>query len=352
MIRLLLTGCSTAGILVSSKVAGEAVQTVAREHSFHPVKDYLNGLEWDGQPRIHRWLTTYLGAEPTPFAGAVGSRWLISAVARIFRPGCQADYTLLLEGAQGIKKSTSLRVLASDAWFADHISDLGSKDSRIELHGKWILEMSEMDRVRRGELERVKAFLTARSDHFRVPYGRRAEDVPRTCVFAGSVNDETPFTDETGNRRFWPVRCGAINIEVLTGDRDQLWAEAYQRYRGGAPWWLDSDELSELAKAEQEERYDLDIWHDAVLAWANDPKQRYDTDGGTQLPVEPFVSIPGCVTLDDVLIHALGKDLERCTQTDKNRVARCLIHEGWRRKQDRSRTATRGKWFYVRAVPS
>ena len=166
-----------ARILVSSKVASEAVQTVARENSFHPVKDYLNSLEWDRTPRLDQWLSSYLGAEDTPLIRAIGARWLISAVARIFRPGCQVDHTLLLEGPQGTRKSTALRTLAGDEWFADHISELGSKDSRIELHGKWILEMSEMDRVRRGELERVKAFLTARSDHFRVPYGRRADDV-------------------------------------------------------------------------------------------------------------------------------------------------------------------------------
>jgi putative DNA primase/helicase len=337
-------------ILVTSRVAAEAVQTVARENAFHPVKDYLNGLEWDRKPRLDHWLTTYLGAEASPFTSAVGSRWLISAVARIFQPGCQVDHTMLLEGPQGIRKSTALRVLASDEWFADHISELGSKDSRIELHGKWILEMSEMDRVRRGELERVKAFLTARTDHFRVPYGRRAEDVPRTCVFAASVNDETPLTDETGNRRFWPVRCGSINIPALTRDRDQLWAEAYKRYRDGVVWWLDSDELNKLAKAEQEERYDLDIWHETIMDWANDPKQRFEKDGASQLPIEPFISVAGCVTVTDVLVHAIGRELERCTQTDKNRVARCLTHEGWKRKQDRSRTASRGNWFYIRGA--
>jgi predicted P-loop ATPase len=229
-----------AGILVSSKVAGEAVQTVARENSFHPVKDYLTGLEWDGTGRLDQWLVSYLGAEDTPFVRASGARWLISAVARIFRPGCQVDHTLLLEGPQGIRKSTALRVVAGDDWFTDHISHLGSKDSRIELHGKWILEIGELDRIRRGELESVKAFLTARTDHFRVPYGRRAEDVPRSCVFAASTNDQTPLTDESGNRRFWPVECGHINISALIRDRNQLWGEAYKRYQDGAPWWLDT----------------------------------------------------------------------------------------------------------------
>jgi putative DNA primase/helicase len=336
------------GILVNSKTTAEAVQVVARENPFHPVRDYLRALKWDTVPRLDAWLVKYFGAPDTIFVRAVGSRWLISAVARIFRPGCQVDHTLLLEGPQGIYKSSGLRTQAGDEWFADHLSDLGSKDSRIELHGKWIIELAELDRVRRNDLERVKAFLTARTDHFRVPYGRRAEDVPRSCVFAATVNDQTPLNDETGNRRFWPVRCGKIDIEALARDRDQLWAEAYQRYFAGEVWYLNSPELNAAAAAEQEERYEQDIWEDTVLEWAENPKQSYDKDGIDQLPVEPFDSISGRVTVADILLHAIHKPIDRQTQQDKTRAARCLVHAGWKRKQDRSRGPMRGKWFYVR----
>jgi putative DNA primase/helicase len=144
------------GILVNSKVAGEAAQTVARDNGFHPVREYLQSVVWDRKPRVDTWLTTYLGVPNTPYSRAVGRRWLVSGVARILRPGCQADHTLLTEGAQGIRKSSALRALASDEWFTDHISDLGSKDSRIELHGKWIIELAELDKLRHGELERGK----------------------------------------------------------------------------------------------------------------------------------------------------------------------------------------------------
>jgi putative DNA primase/helicase len=335
------------GILVNSKVAGEAIQTVAMEGSFHPVQDYLNNLRWDGLKRLDHWLSTYLGATDGPFVRAAGSRWLISAVARILRPGCQADYTLLLEGPQGVRKSSGLRILAGDDWFADHISDLGSKDSRIELHGKWILEMAELDKVRRGNLERVKAFLTARTDHFRLPYGRRAQDVPRSCVFAATVNDTTPLTDETGNRRFWPVTCGEILIDALTRDRDQLWGEAYQEYKNGAIWWLDSVELNTAAAAEQAERYEAGVWDEVILTWLDDPTQREEHDGHNNLPVLPFDSTRQCVTITDVLIHAVGKSIDRCTQADRNQVVRCLVHAGWQRKQERS-GPMRGKWFYIR----
>ena len=282
----------------------------------------------------------------------MGQRWLISGAARIFQPGCQCDYTLLLEGPQGIKKSSALHALAGDPWFTDHIHDLGSKDSRMDLHGKWIIELSELVSMRRAEVERVKAFLTARTDHFRVPYGRRSEDVPRSCVFAASTNDETPFVDSTGNRRFWPVHCGHIDVEGIRRDRDQLWAQAYALYKAGEVWWLETKELNDLARSEQEQRYEPGVWDSAILDWADDPHQREELAGGTSkvtIPVTPWDgSEPGKVTISDILVHAIGKPLDRCTQADRNQVARCLTHDGWKMKQNWSRGPTRGKRFYMK----
>ena len=334
-------------VLVSTPAAAEAVQTVAKENRFHPVRDYLNSLEWDQTPRLDSWLSGYLGVEPSPFVAAVGTRWMISAVARIFRPGCQADYTLLLEGKQGIQKSTALQILAGDDWFTDHISDLGSKDSRIELHGKWIIEFSELATVRRGELEKVKAFLTARIDHFRMPYGRRSEAVPRSCVFAASVNDQTPFTDPTGNRRWWPVRCGLIAIGALRRDRDQLWAEAYARFKDGHVWWLETAELNLLATSAQDERYDPGVWDDVILDWIENPTQGFDREQDTAIPLEPYNSDETRVTVSDVLLHCIGKPLDQIKQPDQNQVVRCLTHAGWKRKQA-GKGPERGKWFYLR----
>jgi predicted P-loop ATPase len=337
------------GILVNSAVAAEAVQTVAKENPFHPVRNYLTSLTWDQQPRVDQWLVDYLGAENTPYIRAIGKRWLVSAVGRIFQPGCQVDYTLMLEGPQGTGKSTALRVLAGDKWFTDHLSDLGSKDSRLELHGRWIIELAELDRVRRGELEKVKAFLTTRIDLFRQPYGRRTEAVPRSCVFAGSTNDDTPFTDETGNRRFWPVRCGNINIDNLTNDRDQLWAEAYKRFQDDHHWWLDTPELREDATREQDERYAVGVWDDEILRWVDDPKQRSAADGEHRelVPIEPFDSTRDRVSVIEILLHAIGKPLDRCRQSDQNQVVKCLKKAKWTRGQERA-GPLRGKRFYYR----
>jgi predicted P-loop ATPase len=337
-------------VLINTPVTAEAVQTVARENRFHPVRDYLQDLKWDRTPRLETWLTDYLGAADSPFLRAVGPRWLVSAVARIFQPGCQCDHTLLLEGPQGIRKSTALQTLAGDEWFTDHISDLGGKDSRIELHGKWIIEFSELAAVRRGELERVKAFLTARIDNFRAPYARCCEAVPRSCVFAASVNDVTPFTDPTGSRRFWPVRCGRINIEALKADRNELWAEAAARYESGEVWWLDTDELNEAATLEQDQRYAPGPWDEEILEWLKNPIARMvdgTQDGDVITP--PFHSSASRVTVADILIHVVHKPIDRWDQKDANQVVRCLTHAGWERKQMRTgpRTDDRRSWFYV-----
>ena len=335
-------------ILVTQQVASAAVQAVAEENKFHPVREYLNALKWDGVKRLHVWLPIYLGVNQTPFVEAVGIRWLISAVARIFRPGCQADHTLLLEGPQGIKKSTALRTLAGPEWFTDHVSNLDSKDSRLELHGVWIVELAELAGIKRSRTEKVKSFLTATSDHFRPPYGRRTIHVPRSNVFAGSVNDATPFTDETGNRRFWPVRCGAIDIDALASARDQLWAEALNRYRAGENWWLDSDDLNHLAREEQEARYESGVWDETILTWLEDPTQRDEWDhvAKHELPITPFNSTRDAVTITDVLVHAVGKKLEACNQGDRNQVARCLTHAGW--AEARKRVTKKSLQFYTR----
>lgn len=221
------------GVAVTPKQAHDACQMVARERSYHPIREYLASLVWDQKPRINDWLRDYLGAEDTALNAAIGRKWLIQACARICEPGCQADATLLLTGDQGLKKSSALRVLAGAEYFTDALTDLGSKDSRQELRGKWIVEMSEFFN-RRSELER-KAFLTARADYYRAAYERRPQQIPRSNVFAASCNNAEPLTDETGGRRYWPVAVGQIDIEKLKQDRDQLWGKLLRSTNRGSP---------------------------------------------------------------------------------------------------------------------
>ena len=230
-----------------ASISGQAVETVARDRLFHPVREYLDALRWDTSPRLDGWLRRYLGAADKPYTRAVGPRFLISAVARIYRPGCKADCVLILEGPQGGRKSSALKSLA-EPWFADRLSDLGSKDAAMETRGVWIIEVAELDSMTRAEVSTIKAFMSRTHDRFRPPYGKRLVDLARQCVFAGSINPEGGYLkDATGGRRFWPVACGTIDLDALKNDRSQLWAEARERFRRGDPWWLETRKLDQLA---------------------------------------------------------------------------------------------------------
>jgi predicted P-loop ATPase len=250
---------------------GRAVQAAARSNPFHPVREYLDSLVWDGMPRIDTWLTTYFHAEDSPYIRAIAPRYLISAVARVYQPGCKVDHMLVLEGPQGKQKSEALRALAvRDGWFTDRLSHLASKDAAIEIAGVWLVEIAEMDALTRSSSSTAKSFLTRRHDRFRPPYGKHIINLPRQCVFAGTINPPANgyLKDATGARRFWPVLCnGMIDRDGLEQDCDQLWAEAAQHYKADACWWLETPELEALAAAEEAERVVADEWEAPVRDW-------------------------------------------------------------------------------------
>ena len=338
-------------IIVSSNLAAEAVNVAAKKRPMHPVQAYLKSLKWDQVERIEGWLSRYMGVEDKPVVRAFASRWLISAIARAMRPGCQADHTLLLEGAQGTRKSTALRTLASDPWFTDHISDLHDKDSRMELQGKWIVELSELHAIKGKGMEAVKSFLTTRVDSFRPPWARHTQSLARHCVFAATTNDDEALTDETGNRRFWPVRCGTIDIPGLEQDRDQLWAEAFSLWVAGKVWWLDSDDLVEESQREQASHYQSGPYDEKIEKWLEDPQPSLSSGEAGTLAGSimgsddpPFMSELGRVTITDILIHALNiRDVKGRPDLLVNRY---LKAHGWKRVQSR-KAGERGKRFWI-----
>lgn len=313
------------GVLVGVEVAGQAVQVAAKDRTFHPVREYLDGLKWDGSPRISSWLGLYLGAEPSDYAAAVGARWLIQAVARIYRPGVKADCCPILEGAQGTLKSTAIKTMGGE-WFTDEIAELGTKDASLQTRGVWIIELSELDSMSRGEVSRIKAFMSRATDRFRPPYGRRVITSPRQCVFAGSVNHSTYLRDDTGGRRFWPVACGSIDISSLARDRDQLWAEAVTQFKGGAVWWLDSRELNHQAEQEQRDRFEGDPWQEIIGAWLNG---------------RDSVSVP------EVLSLCIEKPKDKWVQSDMNRVSQSLRAMGLERFKSGPRDAREWRYRHV-----
>jgi predicted P-loop ATPase len=317
--------CQRRHAYVKRPTCAAAVQIVARDLQHHPIRERLNGLAWDGTARAETWLATYLGAADTAYTRAVGRAWLVSAVARVFSPGCKADHALILEGAQGAGKSTAAATIAlEDAWFSDEIADLGTKDAAQDLRGKWIVELAELSALNRGAVERVKAFMSRRVDHYRPSYGTRSQDFPRMCAFIGSTNADAYLGDETGGRRFWPVKVGAIDIAGLKADRDQIWAEAVAGYRAGATWWLDRA-TEDHARQQQDARRIVDPWEELVLDWAE--------------------AQTGAVAVRDVMTSAIGIDYDRRDQHAQNRIARILKAAGWERKRD---TDAGRAWRYHR----
>jgi predicted P-loop ATPase len=320
------------GIMATKETAGQAVQTVATEHPFHPTRDYLDSLKWDGTKRIDGWLTLYLGVDPSDYARAVGAKWLIGAVARIYEPGCKNDTCLILEGEQGTLKSTALRTLTTP-WFTDDMAELGTKDSALQTRGVWLIELSELDSMARSDVSRIKAFMSRATDRFRPPFGRRPIECPRECFFAGTVNQSAYLRDETGGRRFWPVKCGVINIPDLGRDRDRLWAEAVKRYRAGEKWWLDSKDLVDAAADEQQQRYEGDPWDDLIANWLKKPERRSESFGTQAVEM---TSTTDSVTITDILTHCIGKRPDTWNQADKRRVGSCIRHLGWEHYQQRN----------------
>jgi predicted P-loop ATPase len=311
------------GINVSREIAGQAVEVVALDRKIHPIRQYLRSIAWDEVRRVDTWLTTHLGAMGNPEGGikyleAVGSRFLISLVARVELPGCKADCAPVFEGPQGSRKSTAVRTLAGE-WFADDIADFGSKDSALQVRGVWLFELPELDALNRSDTGRVKAFMSRGTDHFRPPYGRRVVDLPRQCIFCATVNRSDYLLDETGNRRFWPVRCGSIDIDALVRDRDQLFAEAFARYQAGEVWWLEGSDLVRRAQAEQAARYEGDSWDGPVLEWANDR-----ITGGRL-----------SVSVAEALQYCLLKPRATWIKADSMRIGRIFRAAGWERYRDR-----------------
>lgn len=261
----------TRGLIVGKNDASDILTSLARRNTKNPPKDYFESLKWDRKPRLDTWLTYYLGAEEQNehYLKLVGSKWMIAAVKRIYEPGCKFDNVLILEGDQYIGKSPSLEALATiggERYFTDESVDFsGNKDSLMKLQGKLIFEMPELASFRKAETNDIKAFIGRGTDEYRPPYGRKIVSRPRMFVFAGSVNPIAGYlTDPTGNKRYWPVKCGKIDLAAINADKEQLWAEAVFRYKQKEQIWLEPEEHA-LAKLEQQERMIDDIMADKII---------------------------------------------------------------------------------------
>jgi predicted P-loop ATPase len=293
----------------------QAVDLRASERAFHPVRDYLDGLRWDGTKRLDGWLHRYFGAQDTPYIQGIGRMFPISMVARIYKPGCKCDYMLVLEGPQGALKSTACQILGGP-WFSDHLPDIRSsgKDVSQHLNGKWLIEISEMSSLDKAEAAALKAFVTRQEERYRPSYGRREVVEPRQCVYIGTTNKHAYLRDETGGRRFWPVQCGNIDIAALERDRDQLFAEAVELYRRGEHWWPDRAFEAEHIKPHQDQRYEADAWEQAIGEFLIREQSNY-------------------TTILEVARNGLDISTPRIGTADQRRIAAALERLGWERGQ-------------------
>ena len=260
----------------SKENTNAAIDSVSRGNSFHPVRKHLESLVWDGVERIDRFWSTYFGSPADAWHNLIGPMFLIGCVARaVPRTGenggvepCKLDTMPVLEGPQGMRKSTGIRVLAyGDKWFNDTPLQIGNKDAVQQLDGVWICELADLTGIKKATIEDIKAFLSSKVDNIRRAYAARAEKEPRQCAFTATTNDKDYLTDPTGARRFWPVRCTYVDVEAIRRDRDQLWAEAMHRYMAGARYHLEGPYELNLALQEHSERTADDPWEELIEDW-------------------------------------------------------------------------------------
>lgn len=295
---------------IGKEVMHQAIDCVAAERSYHPARDYLTSLNWDGKERLETWLEEYIGAELTEYTSGIGKMFLISMVARILKPGCKADYMLILEGEQGARKSTACAILGGD-WYSDDLPDLRTgKDVALHLRGKWLIEVAELAAMGRADQETLKKFLTKNVERYRPPYGVREVVQERQCVFIGTTNRASYLTDETGGRRYWPVKVGRIASDALQADRDQLFAEAVQAFRDGVQWWPDADFEAAQIKPQQEARFEQDEW---------------------EALIEAHLMGQSRTTIQRVAYDALQFENKKIGTTEQRRIGKILERLGWKR---------------------
>ncbi len=286
----------------------DAVVVHGRKNARNAPKDWMESLVWDNTPRVQNLFSTYFGASDNEYSKAVSANFLISLVARVYRPGCKVDNMVVLEGGQGSFKSTACEILVGKELYCDASESVMSKDFLQMLQGKLLIEIAELDSFTRAEVTTVKRMITCKSDRYRASYGRITEDHPRQCVFIGTTNEDAYLRDVTGARRFWPVEIGKININLREKEREQLFAEAVLLFKEGASWW---EVPKDAAKCEQESRRQIDPWEEVIANYLIGKSDVSSSDVATD---------PNCLKL-------YPKDINRSVSM---RIADVLKSLGWK----------------------
>lgn len=312
----------------------EAVSLACGKNEYHPVRDFIDNLEWDGVSRLDFWLKKYLGAVgPRKYLQAVGVKTLTAMIKRIYEPGCKFDHVLILEGEQGIGKSTVVNTLAAP-WFSDQDLTVGDKDTVLAIQANWIMELGELSSMGKADTDLMKAFVARRVDRIRAPYGKKTQDYPRQCIFIGTTNNDEYLKDKTGNRRYWPVKVKEIAFDELEADRDQLLAEAKFCYELGEPLYLEDPDVAELAKIEQGIREERDELENILMKVLDHNEEKaaegFNLSDLAEWDGEGFTNI-GLISIK--------------TKYDQMRLGACLRSLGYERRQERRGDNRLKKWY-------
>jgi putative DNA primase/helicase len=310
------------GITPDRTKTHSAIEVAAQAASFHPARDYFAGLQWDGVKRLDTWLIDFLDAhdDEPEYLAFVGKKWLTAAIKRIFEPGCKFDHVLVMEGEQGAGKSTALKTLSTfgdrveESYFTDSITiaDIQNKDTIQKIQGSVIVELAELAGFNKKDDEEIKRWITLQHDDCRLPYARTNTRFSRQFVLSATTNSYDYLKDPTGNRRYWCVKVGEIDIDGLKSMRKQLWAEAYQCYRNGLYIGLDARER-ELAKEAQEKRRSIDTWEDNVI---------------TAIDGLGFHAITTGFKTNDIM-SSMGLALRDQDQRNQRRISQILVALGY-----------------------
>lgn len=302
----------------STALVLEGLLVYSHQNAYHPVQAYIKNIKWDGVKRLDEWLFHTAGVVKDAYTVCVARKVMIASVGRIFQPGMEFHSMLILEGGQGIGKSSIVKILGGD-WYANLSFAKIDRDTIDAMQGRWIIEVDELVGFNKADVEKMKSFITSPSDLARLAYGKITKNFKRQSIFIGTTNpvgDNTYFRDESGNRRFWPVVCAAINLTWLKENRDQLFAEAYAAFKDGEKPFLDNNEAIELSKITQEERLAVDPWAEVLGPFMEQKKGLY---------------VENVTTLE--LAKRLNIDVAKFSRAEQTRIGNVMKKLGYQSKR-------------------
>ena len=334
----------------SNSDCDSAMERVSRFDVRDLVREYLESLHWDGKPRLDGLLLSGFGAEDNEWNRTVGAKFCIAAVARALRWGCKVDTMLVLEQKQGSLKTSGIEALAGhgESFFREGYTLRPGKDALAELRGPWIVEDGELNGLDKTGVEATKTMISTKNDTYRDPYAKRDAVFPRRCVFVGTTNSAEYLRDDTGGRRFWPVKVGKADLTWIRENRDQIWAEAVRRYKMKEKWYLEGA-IEGVAEEQVDQRTQADSWEEIIFKWL---------DGEIPTVVQNFgfgdqgtKEVPGeyrlTTTVTEVLRDALNVEVGKHSKSDQTRVGIILRGRKWEMTREWAH-GVKGDKFYTR----